>query len=171
MLVGDGQRLHLAKGDLAHPELVHDARVDLGKLDLAAHRHGADAEPVGHLLGCHAVILDQLAEGLDLIGDMHVVPHGVLRKGDFRVVVLVEDQDRDQEFPGPAAPNLVGECTQRRQAPRARGDLMLALVVQARPQKAKRRDAAGVAGTELRPGRLAESYFIVTYCFVSTESS
>lgn len=58
MVIRHRQRLHLLQGGGACPELIHDARADLGQLDAPPHRHHADAEPVGQLFGGHGVLVD-----------------------------------------------------------------------------------------------------------------
>ena len=73
VVVGQREGLHLLQGHVARAKGLHDARRHLRQLHAPPDGHGRFAETVPDLFGGHAVVFDQLAKRLHLVGGVHVL--------------------------------------------------------------------------------------------------
>ena len=85
MIVGDGKGLHLVQVQVFVAVRLKNHRADAGQLQALLHARFGDSESRRDV-GRSRAVVDQLPEGVELVGRMHRHAHHVLGKADLRGV-------------------------------------------------------------------------------------
>ena len=124
VVVGDGEGLHLLQGQFATAIRLEHVRAHAGKFQTLPDGRLADAEArrdVGHARSS----VDQLAEGVELVGRMHRRAHDVLGQADLGGVGGTR-YDATRDWGIRAQHSAFGESGQGKKAPASRDDRVLA---------------------------------------------
>ena len=118
VIVGEREGHELVERELAVAVARHERGAHGCELEALLHHGGSDAETRGDLFDTEASVIDELLEGLELIGRMHAGADHVLGKADLRGDAVGLDQARDRlvsldplllcEDPERLAPALAG---------------------------------------------------------------
>jgi hypothetical protein len=124
VVVGDREGHQLLQRQFFLTVEIHQERADAGQFQALGDQQHRGTEPLRHFLDA-AAIIDQSAEGLELIGGVHRLSHVVFGEGDFGVVLTGQYVAADRNVLGQLF--ALGKQFERRQSPPS-GNNLIAVV-------------------------------------------